>query len=190
MTQKELSPGPLAGGTEARKIDRVGSGSVPNYTPTARRRVAETDRVQVPPAWAMNRRERRKWRAGVRTMHRRAAGIMEVVTIPAADILGHPESRNFLKGLARWMRQIPTARPLCMTCNICWTTIEQRPTPAAFTFTRPYQQAGPQTWLVSAVCQECAQRSDLSGRVTTALKKMWPDLRVLDKPHDAPRARQ
>jgi hypothetical protein len=46
MTQKELSLGPLAGGTEARKIDRVGSGSLLNYTPTAHRRVAETDRAQ------------------------------------------------------------------------------------------------------------------------------------------------
>jgi hypothetical protein len=114
-----------------------------------------------------------------------AAGLLEAKVLSAHEMFVDDRLRM---ALLRWIRALPTLRPICVTCAHTWSYKETPP--AAFVVVRPWGKADARSLMISGNCTACAWRRDLAPRLTASLGEVWPDARAIDLPHEAPGMRQ
>lgn len=137
-----------------------------------------------------NRRLRRKHAAARRkhaaaTLRRlgvEAEGVLETIILDPMAIIG---DGRFAIAVSRWLADIAINRPLCLCCPHEWHS-SQEPLPAAFAITLPWGRSCPRNAMLSGLCDGCAAHPDREQRIQKALTKIWPDARVLARPHPAP----
>jgi hypothetical protein len=135
-------------------------------------------------------RRHRDIRHWYKKAHETGGGIfkIEVINCELLGVTAQEPSR--IEALAGWVYEIPTMHPMCLLCEHDWTSREQLPHPHSFVFVKAGQQPGPQPWLLSAVCEDCARLPDLKGRATQAVMKLMPKSRIIPPPHQAPGRQQ
>lgn len=128
---------------------------------------------------------RRAWLRGLQKLHN-AARVADG-SAWALDLRVHPVEQlliqrdpTIMRLLIEWADRIPTAHPKCLTCEHEWYTRGGLP-PAAFAFTRPWDESKSSVVMLSAICDECFfGRSNLAADVETAMRRLWPDAQFSD----------
>jgi hypothetical protein len=129
----------------------------------------------------MNRHERRKAEAGTRVDK-----AFDIDIVGGGAIFGRAE---FIQAALTWAQHIKATQPVCIHCLHSWTALAQQP-PAAFVFIRPWQQPVLNNWHISAICNHCINLPDLRERCLAAIRKHWPDKRVVMVHHSGSEAVQ
>jgi hypothetical protein len=136
---------------------------------------------------AERRRRQQDFERSVQELGRQAKnGMVQNFTCTPFIVVTNPILRAHLMV---WADEISRASPMiCLGCNRHWKSFAQHP-PALFNFLGPCQTDDQleEQWLMSAVCQRCAERPDLNNRVAKVLRKIWPDLKIVHV-HEPPRS--
>jgi hypothetical protein len=128
---------------------------------------------------------KRQHAAALRRLHAEAAGVVEVIIL---DLPGVISDGRFAVVVSRWLTDIAINRPMCMWCRHEWHSWQELP--AVFAVAIPWGRSLPHTTMLSALCDSCAAHPDREQRIQKALTKIWPDARVLARPHPASEAVQ
>jgi len=136
----------------------------------------------------MGQAKRRRLAKETAAIETEAAGVYAVMIVTpqialemgAAALEGNLEAETYMLAIAHCLREIPKRRPrlLCLTCD---KEFSAQALPAAFALFHAYRDDA-KTALGNGLCDACATKPDLEGRVLAAYKeKLLGDLRVLPR---------
>jgi hypothetical protein len=125
----------------------------------------------------MNRHERRKYRAELERVNKKAFGVW-TVEVGTPESCGHPE---LSRATACWVSAIQGRKPLCLLCDLEWLTLGGLP-PKKFVYLYPWDQPFCFTdVIIAAVCVSCCALHADSAIAEVAIR-ILPDGRFLGKP--------
>jgi hypothetical protein len=129
----------------------------------------------------MSRRDRRRCAVLMRKVHDEAAGVVEIRIFDSAAI---PTEEPARLAAEEWAQCVANSNaPLCLCCDHQWRSLDKPP--AAFVTVTPARPDA-RHLLAMGLCKPCAAHPDRMARIATALKQIWPDVRLLARPHKAP----
>lgn len=143
----------------------------------------------------MNRHDRRAAQAGIRPWARGIKALrdasecrngttcaMQYELFSLERLYMMPGSR-IERGVIDWARNIPKRHPVCLLCTHEWHSCDDQLLPAAFVWTRPFDESKTVVSLLSAICSNCfySRPDTLGEEIKAAMRRLFgPDAKFHD----------